>query len=251
MKYCLILNNENYYYPSALEKFLLNTKFSESLFSVCVFTDNSKFKNKIIYNFKSVLIMGFVFLIKYVFNIRSIKKTCLKYKIPVVYFKSVNGNDFLKYLSENNIEIGINLCSQIYKISTLRSSKVRFFNVHPSLLPANKGRFPIFWALLNNDRFQGVSCHEIIKEIDAGKILWQQYLNSSNSDGVLELVEKYSENAHLYIEKTLEILKSSKDINNIVPNVLGDFKDTYGPEPTFKNILEYKLMMFKRSMNSS
>ena len=47
------------------------------------------------------------------------------------------------------------------------------FNVHPSLLPRNKGSFPLLWACLRNEP-HGVSIHKMNADVDAGDIVFQK-----------------------------------------------------------------------------
>jgi methionyl-tRNA formyltransferase len=47
-------------------------------------------------------------------------------------------------------------------------------NVHPSLLPANRGPVPLFWILREGRDVAGVTIHEIEETMDSGAILAQE-----------------------------------------------------------------------------
>lgn len=47
-------------------------------------------------------------------------------------------------------------------------------NVHPSLLPANRGPDPLFWTLRNGDAEAGVTVHVMDEGLDSGPILAQR-----------------------------------------------------------------------------
>lgn len=49
----------------------------------------------------------------------------------------------------------------------------RIFNAHTSLLPRNRGRSPIPWAIVEGDKHTGVTYHYIDAGIDTGRILLQ------------------------------------------------------------------------------
>ena len=51
---------------------------------------------------------------------------------------------------------------------------VPFINRHTSLLPSYKGIYPIFWCMLNDEKFVGVTVHTMTSKIDEGTILTQQ-----------------------------------------------------------------------------
>ncbi|MBE3561188.1 MAG: methionyl-tRNA formyltransferase [Ktedonobacteraceae bacterium] len=47
-------------------------------------------------------------------------------------------------------------------------------NVHPSLLPANRGPLPLFWTFYEGDETTGVTIHLMNERMDSGDILAQQ-----------------------------------------------------------------------------
>jgi methionyl-tRNA formyltransferase len=47
-------------------------------------------------------------------------------------------------------------------------------NVHPSLLPANRGPEPVFWTLRRGERWTGVTVHRLTDRLDAGPIVAQE-----------------------------------------------------------------------------
>ena len=48
-----------------------------------------------------------------------------------------------------------------------------FINLHPSLLPNNRGKHPNFWAIVEERTF-GVSIHKVDNEIDSGPLISQE-----------------------------------------------------------------------------
>jgi methionyl-tRNA formyltransferase len=50
-------------------------------------------------------------------------------------------------------------------------------NVHPSLLPAYRGPYPLRWALANGERRIGVTTHFVDSGIDSGPILLQRIID--------------------------------------------------------------------------
>jgi methionyl-tRNA formyltransferase len=65
-------------------------------------------------------------------------------------------------------------CSQILGEPLLRAPKLGAVNLHPSLLPKDRGREPLFWAILRGDRSVGITAHRMTKFVDAGPILLQR-----------------------------------------------------------------------------
>ncbi|MDE3145315.1 MAG: hypothetical protein KGL19_14255 [Bacteroidota bacterium] len=52
-------------------------------------------------------------------------------------------------------------------------SRLGFFNIHFSLLPAYKGPAPVFWQLKNGEKTTGISIHQMTEKPDAGKTVFQ------------------------------------------------------------------------------
>ena len=48
------------------------------------------------------------------------------------------------------------------------------FNLHASLLPQYRGAAPINWAIINGEKFSGVTTFLLDEQIDTGKILFQE-----------------------------------------------------------------------------
>jgi methionyl-tRNA formyltransferase len=64
------------------------------------------------------------------------------------------------------------------------------FNLHPSLLPAYRGRAPVNWVLVNGERETGVTLHYMVARADAGDIVGQRAVAIDDSDNALTLYRK-------------------------------------------------------------
>jgi methionyl-tRNA formyltransferase len=64
------------------------------------------------------------------------------------------------------------------------------FNLHPSLLPAYRGRAPVNWVLVNGERETGVTLHHMVARADAGDIVGQRAVAIDDSDNALTLYRK-------------------------------------------------------------
>jgi methionyl-tRNA formyltransferase len=64
------------------------------------------------------------------------------------------------------------------------------FNLHPSLLPAYRGRAPVNWVLVNGERETGVTLHHMVARADAGDIVGQREVAIDDSDNALTLYRK-------------------------------------------------------------
>lgn len=136
-----------------------------------------------------------------------VKQFALEKKLLVLEF------DEIKEAKNQLIELGADLyilCS--YGIflpeSILRLAKQYALNIHPSLLPKYRGAAPINWALINGDKYTGVTIQKVSKKMDAGDIVLQKEMPIEVSDNVQSLSIKLSA---LSGEMLLEVIDSVND----------------------------------------
>jgi methionyl-tRNA formyltransferase len=65
-------------------------------------------------------------------------------------------------------------------------------NLHPSLLPRNRGPNPFFWAIHNGDRMTGVTAHALTEGLDDGAICGQAKLPIAADETQTSLRRKLS-----------------------------------------------------------
>jgi methionyl-tRNA formyltransferase len=70
---------------------------------------------------------------------------------------------------------------RIINSDLIEISKNGFINLHPSLLPNNRGKHPNFWAIVEENPF-GVSIHKVDEGIDSGPIIAQEKIEYDWSD---------------------------------------------------------------------
>ena len=56
----------------------------------------------------------------------------------------------------------------------LDAPKYGCINYHTALLPKYRGRQPLFWALLNNEKTTGITIHKMDEFIDKGELIIQK-----------------------------------------------------------------------------
>jgi methionyl-tRNA formyltransferase len=74
--------------------------------------------------------------------------------------------------------------------SVLEPAPLGAFNLHPSLLPAYRGRAPVNWVLVNGERETGVTLHHMVARADAGDVVGQRAVAIDDSDTALTLYRK-------------------------------------------------------------
>jgi methionyl-tRNA formyltransferase len=95
----------------------------------------------------------------------------------IVYIRNVREFDIFKAYVEYAFDLLI--CfgyGRVLPVGDPRLSRVRFINLHTSLLPYGRGLNPNFSSWLNNEP-HGVTIHEMDGSYDTGRIIYQKPLN--------------------------------------------------------------------------
>jgi methionyl-tRNA formyltransferase len=79
--------------------------------------------------------------------------------------------DELRELQDRGCELLV-VAAYPYRVP-MESTTLRGINVHPTLLPEGRGRWPLPYIILKNLRESGVSIHKLTPEFDSGAVLAQ------------------------------------------------------------------------------
>jgi len=75
----------------------------------------------------------------------------------------------------------------------LDAARIAALNLHPSLLPAYRGRAPINWVLVNGEIETGVTLHHMTRRADAGDVVGQRAVVIDPRETALSLYLKIEE----------------------------------------------------------
>jgi methionyl-tRNA formyltransferase len=80
----------------------------------------------------------------------------------------------------------------------------RFVNVHYSPLPEYRGRANVNWAILNGEPEAAITIHALMKDLDAGNILFQKRVKIGPHDTVSDLYQVLNEVQRDVLGETVE-----------------------------------------------
>jgi methionyl-tRNA formyltransferase len=75
-------------------------------------------------------------------------------------------------------------------VDVLELPRLGVINLHPALLPRNRGRYAFEWAFRNEEAETGFTVHRMAPEFDTGAILAQVVVPIEDDDDVISLIEK-------------------------------------------------------------
>ncbi len=111
----------------------------------------------------------------------------------VFYSNEVDKLQPLKYLKKLKPDLGIlGWWPYILKSDFIEVFRLGCLNLHPSLLPHNRGKDPNFWSIIENTPY-GVTIHAIDSGIDSGPIAFQREIESTWEDSGETLYAKAKE----------------------------------------------------------
>jgi folate-dependent phosphoribosylglycinamide formyltransferase PurN len=113
------------------------------------------------------------------------KKIANNLNIPYVVVK--HDSKKLEYiLKKEKYDLGIILGSRIIKKQIINQFKIGILNMHPGILPKNRGLDTHKWAIINNVK-QGVTCHLINEKVDLGKMICKKNINIFQQDTLVDI----------------------------------------------------------------
>jgi methionyl-tRNA formyltransferase len=138
-------------------------------------------------------------------NIVNVAKS---FSLPVYQFEKLSAHieDF------KNIDYDIAVTASYGKFLPKKLLDIKpCINVHPSLLPKYRGATPIQTALLNGDKFTGVSIMKTDVGMDDGDIYTQEKVDISEEDNYTTLSEKLIEVGSRLLLETLQKIASGSE----------------------------------------
>jgi len=125
---------------------------------------------------------------------QDLKKIADQINVPFFIQPKPNNNEYLKFkknLKKLNPNLFfINSYSMILREDLLKIPQIGTYNIHPAFLPKNRGSNPIQWSIINQDKFTGVTLHEVDKGIDSGPIIDKKKVRIYFNDTWISISEK-------------------------------------------------------------
>jgi methionyl-tRNA formyltransferase len=118
-----------------------------------------------------------------------------------------NSSETAKIVEEKNLDIGIILGARILKPIAFENFSIGVVNMHPGILPENRGLDNLKWAILDH-KPQGVTSHLIDAKIDKGKQILQEKIQIYEDDTLLDVHLRLQNLEQRLMIESIEVLKS-------------------------------------------
>ena len=125
-----------------------------------------------------------------------IKRVSLEFGLRVYQPQKVNTPEVIEFLKDLSPDLFVVIAyGQILAPEILKIPKILPLNVHGSLLPKYRGAAPINWAIIKGEKTTGITIIKMVREMDAGPIIFQREIDISDDDTAITLEDKLSRKA--------------------------------------------------------
>lgn len=109
--------------------------------------------------------------------------------IDFLVIPDINAPEFYENIKGYACDLLVSMSfNQIFKSRILELPIQGVLNCHAGMLPFYRGRNILNWALINDEKFYGITVHYVDEGIDTGDIIYQKSLPISESDNYSTLL---------------------------------------------------------------
>ncbi len=180
-------------------------------------------------------------------------KEAQKYGIAVIKSANINTHQFAQSIEKFNCDLLVSMSfNQIFKKELLDSCPI--INCHASKLPFYRGRNPINWALINDEKEFGISVHFVDSSIDTGDIILQKSFAIQESDDYTSLLNIAHKHCAKLLFESLKLFVRGK-IQRIKQESIDKTGSYYPPRKQGDEIIDFskstrEIFNFIRALNA-
>lgn len=141
---------------------------------------------------------------------------CKYLKIPYKVMQH-NSKKCINYVKRKKFDIGIILGARILSEELINSFKIGILNLHPGLLPENRGLDTYHWAVMDMIP-QGATAHLIDRKMDRGIIIKKKKINIFSQDTLKDFYLRVQSLELELMMESLNILSKNKKYGKVSKN---------------------------------
>ena len=136
----------------------------------------------------------------------AVKKYAKEHNLTILQPEKLKNSEFLKELKNLKADLQIVVAFRMLPEIVWSMPRLGTFNLHASLLPQYRGAAPINRAIINGEKETGVTTFLLDKEIDTGKILFQEKIPISEKDNMEDIHDRLMNLGACLILKTTDAI---------------------------------------------
>jgi methionyl-tRNA formyltransferase len=138
----------------------------------------------------------------------AVKKYAEEKGLNILQPEKLRNPEFLDALKALNADVQIVVAFRMLPEMVWNMPPMGTINVHGSLLPQYRGAAPINWAIINGEKFTGVTTFKLQQQIDTGDILLSEKIDIRDDETAGELHDKMKEIGAGLLLKTIKALEN-------------------------------------------
>ena len=167
----------------------------------------------------------------------SIEHHCARHGVRILRYRNVNNPKFVAYVRQNRIDLIVSVAaSQIFRAEVLRAPRMGCINIHNAPLPDYRGMMPSFWQMLAGEKRVTATIHEMVEEIDKGRIIFQQHTDIDQGMTLHALIKRTRK---VDAEALIKVLRMFLD-KQVRPFPLPSRKGSYFSFPSRRDVAEFR-----------
>ncbi len=158
-------------------------------------------------------------------KVHSLRDMSRIYGVPVIGSKNVNSRQTRAQIKEMQPDIVLSIyLNQFIKAPLIKIPTKGALNIHPALLPRNRGLFPYFWVLSNGEKETGVTVHWVDTQFDTGELLLQEKITVEPNDTISSLSYKSSKVGADMLVEAIQLLEAGNSPRILQDNSLATYQ---------------------------
>ena len=140
----------------------------------------------------------------------AVKKYAVENNLHILQPEKLKDPAFIEALKELKADVQAVVAFRMLPEIVWDMPALGTINVHGSLLPQYRGAAPINWAVINGEKFTGVTTFKLQQEIDTGNILLSEKIAIEENDNAGTVHDKLKEVGAALLVKTISLLADDK-----------------------------------------
>lgn len=141
-------------------------------------------------------------------HVSAVKKFASEHSLPLLQPLKLKEAKFLDELKSLKPDLQVVVAFRMLPEEVWRLPPLGTINLHASLLPDYRGAAPIHWAIINGETETGLTTFFIEKDIDTGKIIFQEKMGIGFDETAGELHDRMMEAGAALVLKTVRAIES-------------------------------------------
>ena len=140
----------------------------------------------------------------------AVKKYAVEKNLHILQPEKLKDPAFIEALKELKADVQAVVAFRMLPEIVWNMPALGTINVHGSLLPQYRGAAPINWAVINGEKFTGVTTFKLQQEIDTGNILLSEKIAIEEDDNAGTVHDKLKEVGAALLVKTILFVADDK-----------------------------------------